>query len=324
MIRPRSILVTGATGFVGTALLARLHRDGHVLRAACRTPRPAARAAVPPGVSWHAVGAIGPDTPWQDALTGVEAVIHLAARVHVMAREDADAVALYRTVNTEGTLALARAAAAAGVRRLVFVSSIKAVGGDTADRPLSEAVAPAPDSPYGVSKWEAEQGLRQIGATTGLETVILRPPLVFGPGVKGNFRRLLGLCRTGLPLPLGGLDNRRSLIARANLVDALALSATHPDAAGQTFHVADEPALSTADLIRRIRSHMGRPACLPTLPAGLLSLAAASVGGRAAWTRLAGSLELDSRHIRDRLGWTPPVGLDTALAETVRAYTALG
>lgn len=320
------LLVTGATGFLGQALTRRLLADGHSVRAACRRrPDPVTgfEIAPDPGIDWQPVGEIGPDTPWQPALAGVEAVVHLAARVHVLRRENADALALYRRVNTDSTLALARAAVAAGVRRFVFVSSIKAIAGDRSPVRLTETTPPAPDSPYGVSKLEAEQGLARLGAETGLEPVVLRPPLVFGPGVKGNFRRLLRLCDSALPLPLGGLDNRRSLLALDNLVDALALCLTHPDAAGRTFHIADQPSLSTTELVRRLRHHLQRRPGLVRLPAPLLAGATRLVpGARRAWDRLAGSLELDAGLIRTSLGWTPPVGLDEALAATVAWYRA--
>jgi len=320
-----SILVTGATGFVGTVLIPRLINQGHTVRAVRRMGRdsPAGEANSGDQLSWHSLDEIGPQTDWSAALRDIDIVIHLAARVHVMRRERTDAETYYQKVNTAGTEMLARAAIAAGVRRFVFVSSIKAVAGDQAGTILTEDMPAVPDSPYGRSKWEAEQALRRLGAETGLEAVILRPPLIFGPGVKGNFRRLLHLCDSRFPLPLDGLDNRRSLLSLDNFVDALVLVCTHPLAAGQTFHVADEPPLSTGDLVHRIRRNMGRPARLAALPKAIRVRMNHVPGFSSLWSRLAGSLVMDSSRIRSRLNWTPPIGLDDALAVTVRWHQSI-
>jgi UDP-glucose 4-epimerase len=312
------ILVTGATGFVGTALCSRLAVQGDEVVAAAR--RPGANGARPgdtPGaVVWANVGEVGRDTDWRDALTGVEAVVHLAARVHVMKETASDALTAFRRVNVEGTLRLAQDAAAAGVRRFVFVSTIK-VNGEGRDAPYRETDVPAPEDAYAVSKWEAEQGLQRIAQETGLEVVILRPPLVYGPGVKANFMRLMQIVQSGWPLPLGAIRNRRSLLYLGNFVDAIRLCVEHPAAAGRTFLVDDGEPVSTPDLIRAVAQAMGRPARLLAVPVGLLDFVGALLGRRAAVARLTGSLWVDSSAIRSRLGWSPPYTLRQGLDATV-------
>ncbi len=225
---------------------------------------------------------------------------------------------LYRATNTEATLNLARQAAQAGVKRFVFISSIK-VNGEGRDAPYRETDAAAPEDAYAISKWEAEQGLRQIARETGLEVVILRPPLVYGPGVKANFQRLLQMVRRGWPLPLGAIHNRRSLLYLGNFVDAIRLCVEHPAAAGQTFLLDDGEPVSTPELIRAVARAMGRPARLLAVPVGVLEFAGALLGKRAAVARLTGSLWVDSSAIRSRLGWTPPFSMEAGLAATVAA-----
>ncbi len=300
------VLVTGATGFVGSALCPRLVSRGHGPVRALRRAEGSGDGVV--------VGDIDAGTDWRAALTGCEAVVHLAARVHRM-QDGPDAAARYRATNTEGTLNLARQAAGLGVRRFVFVSSIK-VNGEGGDAPYREADIPAPQDAYAISKWEAEQGLWRIAGETGLEVVVLRPPLVYGPGVKANFLALLRLVARGWPLPLGAIDNRRSLLYLDNFVDAIALCLEHPDAAGQTFLIDDGVAVSTPDLVRAIAQAMHRPARLLAVPPGVLSLAGALVGRRAAVARLTGSLWVDASLIRARLGWRPPYTLAQGLAAT--------
>ncbi|SMH57902.1 UDP-glucose 4-epimerase family protein [Azospirillum agricola] len=312
------VLVTGANGFVGRALVPLLAERGHHVRAAVRK----AGTVVPDAAETVAIGDIGPDTDWHRALDGIDAVAHLAARVHVMKDTAADPLAAFRAVNTDGTRRLAEQAAASGVRRFVYLSSIKALVDESQPRPLDEATPADPHSPYGVSKLEAEQALAGIAADSGLEVAVIRPPLVYGPGVAGNFRSLLKLVASGLPLPLGGLDNRRSLIFVGNLADAAALCLTHPGASGGHFLVHDGQPLSTAELVRAIGTAIGRPARLVPLPAGLLALGARLAGKQAVYDRIAGSLTIDDRAIRDRLGWRPPHDPASGLRATAEWFKA--
>jgi UDP-glucose 4-epimerase len=301
-------LVTGATGFVGTALCARLVASGVEVVSAVRS-----KVGLPHEV---VVGNLDASTDWRPALTGCDAVIHLAARVHVMDDTAQDPLALYRATNTDATLNLAHQAADAGVKRFVFISTIK-VNGEGRDAPYRETDAAVPEDAYAISKWEAEQGLQQIAADTGLEVVILRPPLVYGPGVKANFLRLLRMVERGWPLPLGAIRNRRSLLYLGNFVDAIRVCAEHPAAAGQTFLLDDGEPVSTSDLIRAVARAIGRSARLLAVPVGVLEQAGALLGKRAAVSRLTGSLYVDSSAIRSRLAWTPPYSLQQGLAATV-------
>jgi len=308
-----SILVTGANGFVGRTLCTVLSRAGHRVTKAVR--------AAPAGTAnTVAVGDIGPDTDWRAALAGADAVIHLAARAHVMRESTSDPLAAYRWVNVAGTERLARAAADAGVRRFVFASSIKVNGELTRGTPFRESDPPSPQDAYGVSKLEAETGLRSIAAHTGLEVAIVRPPLVYGPGVKGNLARLIRAIERGAPLPLGRIDNRRSLVGVSNLATALAACAEHPNAAGETFLVSDGGYLSTPYLVRSIAHALGkRPRLLP-VPVWILKLAARCTGRSSAVARLTGSLQVDSHHIRARLGWQPGLRFEDEIAAMARAW----
>ncbi|WP_448189837.1 UDP-glucose 4-epimerase family protein [Azospirillum sp. sgz301742] len=312
------VLVTGATGFVGRALVPLLLARGHHVRAAVR------RADAPvPGAELTVIGDIGPDTDWNAALDGVDAVVHLAARVHVMRDTAADPLAEFRRTNTEGTRRLAESAAERGVRRFVYLSSIKAVVDESRPEPVTDATPAAPHSPYGVSKREAEQILETLSARGVLDPVILRPPLVYGPGVAGNLRTLLTICQKRIPLPLAWVDNRRSLIFVGNLADAVATCLTHPDAAGKTFLVSDGAPLSTADLVRHLSAGLGvRPRLLPA-PPGLLALAASLLGKRDAWHRVGGSLVVEDTSIRAALGWSPPVAAASGLHATAEWFKAL-
>jgi nucleoside-diphosphate-sugar epimerase len=313
----RRLLVTGASGFVGSRVCSLLVDRGVAVRAAVRSTH----SELPAGLEIAAVGDIGPSTPWTDALARVDCVVHLAARVHQMKDRAPDPLAAYREVNALGTANLARAAAAAGVRRLVFLSSVKVLG-DGRAMPYRETDTPAPPDPYGQSKWEAEQALAETAAKTGLEVVILRPPLVYGPGVRANFLRLMELVSRGVPLPLGAIGNRRSLAFVGNLADAVLAAATHPAAAGETFLVSDGEDLSTPELIRRLAAALDRAPRLLHVPPALLRGAAGVLGKRAAAERLLGSLAVDSTRIRERLGWTPPYSVDRGLAETARWFLA--
>lgn len=315
------VLVTGAGGFVGRALFPALLAAGHDVAAAVRE---SGAAAAPEGTDPRPVGDIGPDTDWSGALAGIEAVVHLAARVHVMEERAADPAALYRRVNAAGTRRLAEAAAEAGVRRLVFLSTVKVNGEATAGAPFREGDPPAPRDDYARSKLEAEEALASVAARRGLETVVVRPPLVYGPGVKGNFLSLLGLCRRAPPLPLAAVDNRRSLIYLGNLCDALVRCLTEANAAGETFLVRDGDDLSTPELVRRLAAALGRPSRLFPVPAALLRAAGAVTGKSATVARLLDSLVVDDGKIRRVLGWAPPFTVAAGLGETAAWYLSRG
>jgi nucleoside-diphosphate-sugar epimerase len=310
-VTSRKILVTGATGFVGRALLPRLLANGRAVRAALRAPA----GGLPEGVEPFRIGEIAPDTDWSGALAGVDAVVHLAARAHVLDEASGEAFALYRAINALAPLKLAEAAAAAGVRRFVFLSSVRAHGARTTGTPLTEASPLAAEDPYGRAKAEAEAGLARLARGTALQPVVLRPPLVYGAEARGNFARLVGLVGRGVPLPLGAVRNRRSVIYVGNLVDAIMRTLDHPAAAGQTFLLSDGEDVSTAELVRRIARALGRPARLIPVPPVLLRLGGALAGRSADVARLLDDLVVDGSHIRRTLGWTPPYTLDEGLAE---------
>ena len=269
----------------------------------------------PDGAETVAIGSLSSDTDWTVALKNVEQVVHLAARVHVMNDKSPDPLAEFRRVNVEGTVNLARQAAAAGVRRFVFLSSIKVNGEFTvAGQSFTADDVPAPQDAYGISKHEAEQLLRQIAEETGMEVVIIRSPLVYGPGVKANFAAMMRWLARGLPLPLSAVSqNRRSLVALDNLVDLIVTCLDHPSAANQTFLASDGEDLSTADLLQRMGSAMGRAARLFYVPTVFLKLAAHLVNKPGIYQRLCGSLQLDITKTRQVLGWVPPVSVNEGL-----------
>ncbi|MDX9682577.1 UDP-glucose 4-epimerase family protein [Pseudomonas protegens] len=311
-----SVLVTGATGFVGKALLARLVKSGITVVAAVR-----GSATVPAPASTMRIENLDGHTQWQDGLKDVDVVIHSAARVHVMNDTEADPLAAFRRVNVEGTLNLAHQAAAAGVKRFIFISSIKVNGEETENgrRYLADDV-PAPVDPYGVSKMEAEQGLRKLAKETSLEVVIIRPVLVYGPGVKANFLSMMRWLDKGVPLPFGSIDNRRSLVALDNLVDLIVTCMDHPAATNQTFLVSDGDDLSTTGLLSKMAQALGRNARLLPVPSKLLQLGATMLGKRSLSQRLCGSLQVDIEKTRTVLGWNPPLSTEEALALTARHY----
>ncbi len=306
--------VTGASGFVGQALAAHLKRQG-------RQVRELVRVAAPGGTDQVAIGDIGPSTDWARALEGVTCVVHCAARVHVMRESASDPLAAFRQVNVEGTRRLARQAARAGVRRLVFLSTVKIHGESTQPgRPWTATDAAHPQDAYSVSKWEAEQVLWTEAADSKLDVVVVRPPLVYGPGVRANMERLRRLVARGVPLPLGGVNNRRSLVSLDNLVDLLACCIDHPKAPGLPFLISDGQDLSTPELVRAMASAMGRRARLLPVPGAWLRLAGRLTGCSAEVERLVGSLQVDLGPTRTTLGWQPPVtaaqGLQRWIAET--------
>lgn len=311
------VLVTGATGFVGRALCEQLVIKGISVRG---TLLPSERpSALIPGVEGTTVEPLGPDTVWEGALDGVETVIHLAARVHIMADTSSDPLVDFRMVNVTGTKKLALDAIRAGIRRFVFVSSVK-VNGEETFAPYTVRSPAEPVDPYGVSKWEAEQALRQMEKETGLEVVIVRPPLVYGPGVKANFLNLMKVVNRGMPLPLASVTNRRSFIFVRNLADALVCCASHSGAAGHTYFVGDGCAISTPELIRRLAGAMGVPQRLFPFPVSFLRLAGAVIGKSSAVDRLVGSLEVDGSAISNDLDWTAPYTMDDGLRETAEWF----
>lgn len=312
-----TILVTGASGFLGSALCARYFRDGVSVRGAGRSSSQRLGC-----VETIRIGEISSNTDWSDALLNVQHLVHLAARVHVMNDKSSDPLAEFRRVNVEGTGRLARQAAAKGVKRFVFVSSIKVNGEFTeVDRPFIADDVPAPEDPYGVSKHEAEQLLRQISAETGMEVVIIRPPLVYGPGVKANFGSMMRWLARGVPLPLAAVSkNRRSLVAVDNLVDLIITSLNHPAAANQTFLVSDGEDLSTADLLKRMGMALGRPARLFYMPPALLKLGATALNKPGIYQRLCGSLQLDITKTRQLLDWTPSLSVDEGLRRAADGF----
>ena len=306
------LLVTGVSGFVGQPLCVALQKRDLPFRSSSRS-----QTSLVSGGNHVVVNMIGRDTDWSAALAGVDVVIHLAARVHVMHEKAIDPLAEFQEVNLHGTVNLARQAASAGVKRFVYVSTVKVNGEYTEDKPFSESDAPKPEYPYAVSKWQAEQGLYAIGRETGMEIVIIRPPLVYGPGVKANFYSLLKLVSKALPLPLGSIHNRRSMIYVGNLADALITCATHPVAAGQVYLVSDGLDVSTPRLISMIATAMEKPNRVFAFPVLLMRLAAKCIGKSHVVDRLTQSLQVDSSKIRTELEWNPPYTMEQGIQVTV-------
>lgn len=305
------ILVTGSNGFVGRELCGVLAARNIPFRAAVRKA---------PGPGQVAVGDLNRSTDWRDALEGCSTVIHLAARVHVMSDTAEDPLTAYREVNVEASLRLARQAVEAGVRRFVFVSSVKVNGESTVGKPFAASDHPAPCDRYGQSKMEAEAALLSMGRETGLEVVIVRPPLVYGPGVKANFLSLVKLVRMGMPLPFGRADGYRSMVALDNLVDLLIRCATHPNAPGEIFMVSDGQDVNVGDLVRMIGNAMNKKVHLLPVPPGLLRHAAGMLGKTAVTDRLFGSLQVDMRPTMERLQWKPVMSPQQAIDKTVHHF----
>ncbi|HKU15254.1 MAG TPA: NAD-dependent epimerase/dehydratase family protein [Steroidobacteraceae bacterium] len=311
-----TVLVTGATGFVGRTLCGTLARAGHVVHAALRRQQASPAGAV----RSHVVGDIGAGTEWRDALDStVDAVIHLAARTHMLHDTAANAAA-YSEINERGTARLADAAAAAGVRRFIYVSSVKVNGEQTTDRPFTASDIPRPLDAYGRSKQHGEMRLLEIAARSAMQAVIVRPPLVYGPGVQANFLRMMRWVDRGWPLPLGAVRNARSLVGVDNLCDLLRHAVTSEAAPGRVWMVSDCEDVSTPDLLLRIGAAMHRPVRLLPVPVAMLRAAATVVGRRQEIARLCGSLTVDVEPTRAQLQWHPPVTLQSGLARTVEAY----
>lgn len=310
----KATLVTGATGFIGSALITRM-AVVPALRVigAVREHR----GQLSSTFDVVTVGDVGPYTDWSIALRESNVIIHAAAVAHVQSLNRGHECSCLSSVNVEGTLNLARQAAAAGVRRFIFISSI-GVNGNTNSQPFKADDLPSPVEPYAQSKWEAEQGLWKIQQETGMELVIIRPPLVYGPNAPGNFGSLMRWIGKGMPLPLGAIHNRRSLVGIDNLVDLIIRCVDHPAAANQVFLAGDGQDLSTTELLQGVAKAMGRPARLVPVPASLLNLGAVVLGKRALAQRLLGSLQVDISKARDLLGWEPPVSVEEGLRRCVR------
>lgn len=303
------IILTGANGFVGSRLLAELKQDSkfEAVGLCRRLPQKECRSGL------HAVGDLQ-QANLSTFLAGCDVVIHSAARAHIMKDEVADPLAEYRRVNVDGTLNLARQAAVAGVKRFIFISSIKVNGeGTPLGSPYKASDAPSPEDAYGQSKLEAEQGLVQVASETGMDVVIIRPPLVYGPGVKGNFASMIKLIEKGLPLPLGAIHNKRSLVSIDNLVYLIIRCIDHPAAANQVFLAGDGEDLSTTELLRGVARAMGKPARLIPLSTGLLQLGARLLGRKAMAQRLLGSLQVDISKTCELLSWKPPYTVEEGL-----------
>lgn len=303
-------LVTGANGFVGRAFCKALAQRGFPFTAVTRSNSDTN--------SYIAIGDINGLTNWSSLLAGIDVVVHLAAHVHVSKTNQSPEI--FHQVNVDGTANLARQAAQAGVKRLVFASSIKVNGEYTEAQPFTENDPPSPVDSYGKSKLEAEQALWNISRETGMEIVVVRPPLVYGPGVKANFLNLVRLIEKGLWIPLGAIKNRRSLIYVENLADAAILCATHPRAAGETFLVSDGPALSTPELMSAIANALGKPCRMFLLPVSIMRFLARLTGKSSQMDKLVQSLEIDNSKIRNLLGWSPLFSMQQGLQETARWF----
>jgi len=307
------VLITGSNGFIGQFLSQQLVENGDDIMQACRH-LPDSIAA---GSSHFAVGNIDDQTDWQGALSGVGSVVHLAARVHVMKESQQDPLTSFRLVNTAGTLNLARQAVAARVKRFIYISSIKVNGEHTPNAPFRADDSPNPLNPYAISKFEAEQQLLALSKETGLEVVIIRPPLVYGPEVKGNFRRLIKLVATSMPLPLAGIDNSRSLVNVQNLCSLIQVCLLHPKAAGEVFLVSDGQDLSTTELVQQIAMVMGKKSRLFYLPATLIRMLTRLFKRSKEYDRLFGSLQVDISKNEQLLAWKPEVSVQQGIRSAI-------
>lgn len=311
-INKARVLLTGSSGFVGRSTMGRLLAEGAIVRGATRHPADLRTDIQSPS--------LGENAEWGPLLKQTDIVIHAAARAHVLNESAGDPIKLFREVNTAGTLRLARQAAEVGVKRVLFLSSI-GVNGTQSIKPFTESDVPLPVEPYAVSKLEAEQGLMELSRETGMEVVIIRPPLVYGPSAPGNFGKLANAVRRGIPLPLGAVtQNRRTLVGLDNLVDLIVTCAYHPAAANQAFLAGDDEDLSTADLLRRMAKAFGVSPRLLPVPVPVLKAMARAAGKSGMVERLCGSLQVDITKAREVLGWKPPLTVDEGLARVAAGF----
>jgi nucleoside-diphosphate-sugar epimerase len=314
-----NIVVTGANGFVGRRVVEWFAGKGVKVFAATRQPV----EGLPVGARRVPAPDLQSSADWTGIVAGADVVVHCAARVHVMDEMAEDPLVDFRRLNVDATLALATAAAAAGVKRFVFISSVKVNGEHTAlGHPFRADDPPAPVDPYGISKKEAEENLFELSRRTGLEIVVIRPVLVYGPGVQANFRAMMKVVARGVPLPLGATANKRSMVYIDNLADLIFIAATHGNAAGKIFLVSDGEDLSTTQILRMLGQAMGKKPILVPIPALLISSLAALVGKGTVAQRLFGSLQVDISYTREILGWSPPVAVEEGLARTAEDYLA--
>lgn len=313
----KNILISGSNGFIGQYLSYSLdNKDNNIIQ----SYRQFSEEFNSSRNCHFAVGNINSQTQWQSALADVNVIVHLAARVHVMKEAEADPLMAFREVNTDGTLNLAKQAIKAGVKRFIYLSSIKVNGEETANSSFYADDEPNPQDPYAVSKFEAEQKLLALSQETGLEVVIIRPPLVYGPNVKGNFNRLINLVEKSIPLPLAGIKNSRSLVNIQNLCSFIEVCVTHPKAADEIFLVSDGQDLSTSELVEKIAQALDKKSRLFYLPKGVIKLFAGLIERQAEFERLFGSLQVDIEKNRELLGWEPVITMDEQLKKTAEAY----
>jgi len=312
------VLVTGGSGFVGRALFENLKlKKKYLVHLTTRVNQ----KKLFEGSKVFNIGEIDLNTNWKDALDGVNCVVHCAARVHMMEKKQKDSLNVYRRINVDGTKNLAKQAALRGIKRFIFLSSVKVNGEETiTSKSFKYDDIPQPEDAYGISKWEAEQALLEIFKQTGLEVVIIRPPLVYGEGVKGNFLRLLDIVYKQIPLPFAKINNLRSFVGLDNLIDLIICCIEHPKAGGKTFLVSDGEDLSTTDLIRKLSKFMNKSPRLLQVPQLITQLIGRLVGKSLEVKRLLGSLRVDNSYTREILGWSPVLSLDESLAKTVRWY----